>query len=71
MPSPHFRKLIKWSAIVLTVLGILFGAMYGQYRDTFPHGSSHPLQDFQFTQSHERRVAFPQLGRVALAAYGR
>jgi len=29
------------------------------------------LQDFQFPQSHERRVAFEQLGRVGLAAHGR
>ena len=39
--------------------------------DVEPAATSDLLQDFQFPQSHQRRVAGQQFGRVGLAANGR
>jgi len=41
MSSPHHRKLLKWSALVLAILGVIVGAVLGWYRYTFPYGSTH------------------------------
>ncbi len=41
MPPKHVRKLLTWIIVVLAVVGVIVGAVYGWRRYTYPYGVSH------------------------------